>query len=69
MKSVFCLICVAALATTVGCIFPGHRDDGDRRHEEHRDHDEYRERSDYQTYPQPGFDVAPERLEATRGIA
>ena len=42
MKYIILLISVATLLTTVGCIFPGHREGG-----EHRGHGEYREHAEH----------------------
>lgn len=68
MKVILFLVTTAALFTTTGCLFPGHRGEGeDRGRGQYRDHEEYREHSENRVYP--GIDVAPERLMATARLA
>jgi hypothetical protein len=56
MKLIFLLVSVAALLTTTGCLFPGHRGGGEYRdHGPYRGHGDYR--GDYRSYPEPGVNV------------
>ena len=70
MKSLFLLMSFALLLPTVGCIFPGHREEREHRghweerdHDE-RDHDEHREHSGYRVPDEAGVDVTAARMEA-----